>query len=269
MNFRPDRTLSNLSGNELCFAFYQDRLLINISGNAVTIPCLSALHSSGLNPIREQFIGWIGQCPCIAAELADAECPQGMAFTGLRQLFEAVDEELFWAAGRAFQIVNWERTHLFCSRCGTLTRDKTDELAKECTACGYISYPVMSPAIIVAVVRDSKLLLARNQSRPFKFYSVLAGFVEAGESLEACVQREVMEEVGIAVKNIAYFGSQPWPFPNSLMIAFTAEYADGEIQVDGKEIAEADWFSASHLPEIPGKISIAWQLIQWFKNKYQ
>jgi NAD+ diphosphatase len=125
----------------------------------------------------------------------------------------------------------------------------------------------MSPAIIVAVVKDKKILLARASRFPYEMYSVLAGFVEPGESLEACVKREVREEVGIEVKNIRYFGNQPWPFPNSLMVAFTADYAAGEIRIDETEIVDAGWFSANNFPLIPSKISIARHLIDWFAEK--
>ncbi|MFH1481427.1 MAG: NAD(+) diphosphatase, partial [Pseudomonadota bacterium] len=130
-------------------------------------------------------------------------------------------------------------------------------------------YPRLSPAIIVAVLKNDQILLAHSQRFPGQFYSVLAGFVEPGETLEECVQREVHEEVGITVKNIRYFGSQPWPFPDSLMIAFTAEYAGGEIRIDKSELTDAGWFSADHLPAVPSRISIARQLIDWFSEKDQ
>jgi NAD+ diphosphatase len=126
----------------------------------------------------------------------------------------------------------------------------------------------MSPAIIVAVVRDKTILLAHAARFPGAMYSVLAGFVEPGESLEECVRREVKEEAGVDLKHIRYFGSQPWPFPNSLMIGFTAAYAGGEITADQKEIVDARWFQAKDLPLIPEKVSIARKLIDWFVEKY-
>jgi NAD+ diphosphatase len=142
--------------------------------------------------------------------------------------------------------------------------DKADERAKVCTACGWVVFPRMSPAVIVAVTRGERILLARSPRFPEKFYSVLAGFVEPGESLEECVQREVKEEVGLELKHIRYVGSQPWPFPNSLMIGFTADYAGGEMTIDGLEIVEADWFRADDLPRIPPRPTIARQLIDGF-----
>jgi NAD+ diphosphatase len=160
--------------------------------------------------------------------------------------------------------VNWNQTHRYCGRCGKLTEDKTDERAKTCPECGMINYPRLSPAIIVAVLKNDRILLGRNKRFRLPFYSVLAGFVEPGETLEECVSREIREEVSITVKNIRYFGSQPWPFPDSLMIAFIADYAGGEISTDGSEIIDAAWFAKDNLPKIPPKISIARQLIDWF-----
>ena len=140
--------------------------------------------------------------------------------------------------------------------------------AKECEECGRFDFPRISPAIIVLIEKGDALLLARSTRFPGSFFSVLAGFVEPGESLEEAVHREVKEETGILVKDIEYFGSQPWPFPDSLMIGFTAQYASGEIRIDGEEIAEAGWYKSHSLPQIPGKLSIARQLIDWFVARH-
>jgi NAD+ diphosphatase len=179
-----------------------------------------------------------------------------------------MEESLIWIAGRANQLVYWNQTHQYCGGCGRPTEDKNDERAKICPECSLINYPRLSPAVIVAVLKNNQILLGRNKRFKLPFYSVLAGFVEPGETLETCVKREICEEVGIAVKNIRYFGSQPWPFPNSLMIAFVADYADGEIRTDGSEIVDAAWFSKDRLPQIPPKISIARQLIDWFAQTH-
>lgn len=251
----------------LLFAFYQDKLLVKTTKNNLVIPTPKDLDSQEIKLSKKLYIGIINDHPCYTAELVEETHPDNLVLINLRKLFGSVEDNLFWAAGRAFQIMDWNRTHLFCGRCGTPTQNKSNEIAKECPACGLIVYHSMAPAVIVAVVKDNRILLARNQQKAFKFYSVLAGFVEAGESLEDCVKREIMEEVGIKVKNISYFSSQPWPFPNSLMLAFTAEYESGEIKVDGKEISDAGWFTKEELPEIPGNISIAWHLIQWFKKQ--
>jgi NAD+ diphosphatase len=139
--------------------------------------------------------------------------------------------------------------------------------AKECLDCGFLNFPRISPAVIVLVERENRVLLARLKRFAEELYSVIAGFVEPGETLEETVQREIEEEVGIRVKNIRYFGSQPWPFPDSLMIGFTAEYESGEIRIDETEITDARWFEPDSLPTIPGKISIARKLIDWFVDK--
>jgi NAD+ diphosphatase len=175
-----------------------------------------------------------------------------------------IPDTLIWIAGRGNQFLHWHLTHRYCGKCGRETENKTDERAKICPRCQHINYPRLSPAVIVAIVKDDRILLARNRKYKGSFYSVLAGFVEPGESLEQCVRREIKEEVGITVKNVRYFGSQPWPFPDSLMIAFVSDYDAGEIAVDGSEIIEAAWFSKDELPHIPPKISIARQLIDWF-----
>jgi NAD+ diphosphatase len=142
------------------------------------------------------------------------------------------------------------------------------ERAKKCPNCGLLHFPRLAPAIIVAIERGDRLLMARSRRFTTGMYSVLAGFVEPGESLEETVAREVKEEVGISLKDIKYFGSQPWPFPHSLMIGFTATYASGEIVMDDSEIEDAGWFTVDSLPPLPGKISIARKLIDGFIEKH-
>lgn len=187
------------------------------------------------------------------------------SFVNLMRLFAQVDERLWAAAGRAVQLVDWNRNHRFCGRCGTPTEVAPGERARRCPNCGLHAFPRLAPAIITLVQRgDGRALLARNANWPTAMYSCLAGFVEPGESVEDAVRREVREEVGIELSDLRYFGSQPWPFPHSLMLGFHARYAGGEITVDGDEIAEARWFSPADLPEIPGPISIARKLIdEW------
>jgi NAD+ diphosphatase len=186
-----------------------------------------------------------------------------MTFLGLRPLLGLLDEDIFSVAGRALQILHWDRSHQFCGRCGSRFEPKGDERAKTCAQCGLISYPAVSPAIIVALIKDSEILLARSPRFQADFYSVLAGFVEPGETFEQCVRREVKEEVGIDVENIRYFASQPWPFPHTLMVGFTADYAGGVITID------AQWFKADDLPVIPSAGTIAHLLIDWFAEKFK
>jgi NAD+ diphosphatase len=252
------------------FAFEENRLLVCQEPSSVTIPCLTDFSDLGCTVLSQHYLGHLEHTHCYAVELAKGTSPPaGMSFEGLRQVYGRLDEDLFWVATRAVQIVDWGRTHLFCGRCGTPLRTKTTERAKECPTCGQLHFPRLAPAIIVLVERGHELLLARSRHFLPGMYSVLAGFVEPGESLEEAVVREVKEEVGVDVKNIKYFGSQPWPFPHSLMIGFTATYAGGEIRLDDTEIEDAGWFTADHLPQIPGKISIARKLIDWFVEKQE
>jgi NAD+ diphosphatase len=222
----------------------------------------------GLTTLNQHYLGRLNNTHCYAVGLGEGTVlPAGMAFEGLRQVYGRLDEGLFWVAARAVQIVDWDRTHLFCGRCGAPLRTKTTERAKECPTCGQLHFPRLAPAIIVLVERGGELLLARSRHFLPGMYSVLAGFVEPGETLEEAVVREVREEVGVTVKDIKYFGSQPWPFPHSLMIGFTATYAGGEISLSDDEIEDAGWFTVDNLPTIPGKISIARKLIDWFVSK--
>jgi NAD+ diphosphatase len=170
-------------------------------------------------------------------------------------------ERLLATAARASQVVEFGRTHRHCGRCGATTRDRPDERAKECTACGYVVYPRVSPAMMALVTRGREILLARAHRFPQGMFSALAGFVEAGETIEDCIVREVREEVGLEVGQLTYFASQSWAFPHSLMVAFTAEYAGGEIRCDDAEIAEARWFPADAMPALPPSVSIARRLI--------
>ncbi|HOW53673.1 MAG TPA: NAD(+) diphosphatase [Syntrophorhabdaceae bacterium] len=195
--------------------------------------------------------------------------PPGMEFLGLRQLFGLLSEDEYAMAVRAMGILNWDRTHQFCSNCGSKAGRHPSILAKQCDVCGFTMFPRISPAVIVLVERDDRVLLARASRFAENIYSVLAGFVEPGETLEDVVRREIREEVGIEVKDIRYFGSQPWPYPDSLMIAFTAAWAAGDIAVDNEEIVDAKWFTAGDLPRIPDRVSIARSLIDWFIEKHR
>ena len=255
------------------FLFSGSKLLVHQEENAAHVPHLQGLSELGITAVRQQYLGYLETEPvtqCYTAALPDKlDPPPGMALLGLRQLFGLLDDTCFWLAGRAFQIIDWDRTSQFCGQCGAPNTQLGHERAKKCLHCGHIKYPRISPAIIVRVERHdpdgAKILLANGRRfRSSKVYSVLAGFVEPGETLEECVQREICEEVGITVKNIRYFGSQPWPFPDSLMIAFTAEYASGEITLEEAEIADANWFKPDELPNIPPPISIARRLIDNF-----
>lgn len=224
---------------------------------------------SGLNQIRTFAFGDYNGKKCIAIEV-EGQIPNGFHLSNLRATFTLLGETLFRITGRAFHLLHWDRTHQFCGVCGTPLNNDPTETAKVCGNCEYKVYPRISPAIIVAVEKGDKLLMAHSTRYPTKMFSVVAGFVEPGESLEECVAREVKEETNIEVKDIKYFGSQAWPFPDALMLGFTAKYAGGEIIPDGEEIDKADWFGIDDFPEkIPGNISISRSLINWFLAKHK
>ncbi|MDA3938424.1 MAG: NAD(+) diphosphatase [Spirochaetia bacterium] len=195
------------------------------------------------------------------------EIPENTKFMNVRHLYRTTNEDLFYLAGLGRQISDWNTTFRFCGKCGSRTASHTDERVKICSNCGHSVYPKISPAMICSVTRGPEILLARGSKFTQPVYSVLAGFVEPGETLEETVEREVMEETGISVKNIMYFGSQPWPFSSSMMIAFTAEYDYGEIKIDDKEILDAGWFTPDNLPMLPTPYSIARRLIMNFVEK--
>lgn len=192
----------------------------------------------------------------------------GLEPVGLRELHDRVGESLWALAGRAVQLLAWDRDHAHCGRCATPTVRAGEEHARRCPRCGLTAHPRVAPAVIVLVERDGTALLARAARGGRRFHSTLAGFVEPGETLEEAVAREVREEVGIEVAGIRYFGSQPWPFPHSLMVGFRARHAGGELRPDGVEIAEAGWYPPDALPPVPPRLSIARSLIDDFRRRH-
>lgn len=209
---------------------------------------------------------WQG-LPCYAAEFDKLPDSTSGLLMPVRSLFSLADAEAISLIGRATQLLDWQKNHRYCGRCGELTTIKTGEFAMLCSACNLLAYPRISPAVMVLISRDDELLLARSHHFKPGVFSALAGFVEAGETLEQCAVREVREEVGIEITNLRYFGSQSWPFPDSLMVAFFADYADGIIKADQSEIEAAEWFLRSALPTLPEPLSIARQLIEAANEK--
>jgi len=212
-------------------------------------------------PADALLIGEIDGHPCRAVDLAEWPALDGVEAVSLRALHADAGMDAFMFAGRATQLLDWQANHRHCGRCATLTEQLAGEYAMRCPACGLLAYPRLSPAVMVLVEDGEKLLLARSPHFKAGVYSALAGFVEPGETLEQCAAREVREEVGVEITNLRYFASQPWPFPNSLMIAFFADYAGGEIVPDPAEIEAAGWFSRDALPILPDPVSIARRLI--------
>ena len=266
----------DLTTPALWFIFRGSELLVIEKGEEAAIPMAAGEQPFDLQLLRCHYLGYQPGDPaphCFTAEVA-ADCPPpaGMGFYGLRQLYGRIPDPHLWIGGRAVQIIDWDRNHQFCSRCGAPSRRQDHERAKKCPHCGLVTYPRLSPAIIVRVQRfdgpQPQLLMARAHRFPPGWYSVIAGFVEPGETLEECVQREVWEEVRLRLKNIRYFGSQPWPFPNSLMVAYTAEYAGGDIVLEEEELVDARWFTGDALPKIPPPMSIARALIDDFVQRH-
>src|SRR5512135_550515 len=246
----------------LCFAFQQTLLLVRADAPAAQLPGHEQLSAFAAAPLRRLYLGRLSGRACYAFEFgADIQAPQGMAWQGLRSLYSKLDDSLFALAGRALQLIDWDRTHQFCGRCGTPTQQRGHERARECPACALVAYPRIAPAVMCLVRREREILLARSPHFLPGMYSALAGFVEPGESLEQCLRREVAEEVGVEVTNVAYFASQPWPFPHSLMIAFTCDWVAGDLRPQPGEIEAAQWFDVFQLPRLPSKISIARRLI--------
>jgi NAD+ diphosphatase len=245
----------------LYFAFRHDEVLVREDAASSPWPTQAEVLAAGAREAEAHEVGALEGARFFALALdREAEAPPGFTFVGLRALFVRVREEEWYVAGRALQVLEWDRTSRFCGACATPTAPVPGERARRCPACGLSAYPRIAPAIIVLVERGDEALLAKPQRLPM-IYSTLAGFVEPGETLEQTLAREVEEEVGLKVEAPRYFGSQPWPFPHSLMIGFHATYAGGELRVDGQEVLEAGWFRYDALPNIPPRISIARALI--------
>lgn len=251
-----DADAAGVVGAEMRLWFRNAELLVDDSG---TRAMEANPDGAAGNPIA---VGrWQAKTVTAQGVARDCPAPEGTRWSGLRSLFGVMADDLVAVAGRAAQLVDWDRSHQFCGVCATPTVRERQERARRCPACGHSAYPRISPAMMCLVTRGTEILLARNVNFPAGRFSALAGFLEAGESIEDAIAREVREEVGIDVRNPVYFGSQSWPFPHSLMIAFTAEYAGGSLTPNGHEIAEAGWFDRSNLPQLPPRISIARALI--------
>ena len=216
--------------------------------------------------VQQHYLGELNDGHCFVVEIESDQHVSDLHYvwSGLRSLLGLVDDELFQLAGRALQIINWSNHHQYCGRCGGTTREAKSDRARVCNRCQLRFYPRISPCVICLVIRENTCLLARSAKHPAKMFSTLAGFVEPGESVEQTLRREIMEEVNVKIKNIRYFGSQPWPFPGQLMLGFFADYHSGEIQTDGIEILEANWFQIENFPQIPPQSTISGRLISHF-----
>ncbi|MCC7565891.1 MAG: NAD(+) diphosphatase [Methanomicrobiaceae archaeon] len=209
-----------------------------------------------------RYLGHRGAVACYAVEVpGDLPLPEGLAYSGVRELAGLVPDGELAVAALAVQIVDYDRTTRFCGRCGAATEPVRTERAKICPSCHRIAYPRLSPAIIVLVRKGGSILMVRGGGAAPGRYSLVAGFVEPGETIEDAVRREVREEAGIAIKNIRYRASEPWPFPDSLMLGFVADYDGGDAAPDGVEIESAVWVDRDHLPDLPPQLSLTRALI--------
>ncbi len=248
-------------GDNVNFIFRGDELLL--SESSIDFPDAAVCAGIGLGADALQPVLPLADCGHYACQVArDIEAPAGFAFRKLRAVLSELGE--YGAlAGRAFQVSEWVRTHRYCGVCATPMHKSDKELCFHCPSCGFSAYPRISPAMMVLIKRGDQILLARHSNYATARYTALAGFVEAGESIEEAIHREVFEEVGLQVKDLRYFGSQSWPFPHSLMIAYTAEYAGGELSLQQDEIADAGWFGPGDaMPDIPMVESIAGRLVR-------
>ncbi|WP_406657454.1 NAD(+) diphosphatase [Methanolobus sp. ZRKC2] len=252
------------------FIFNDRKLLLISENNNIRLPLEDDIMSFGAKVQRRQYLGELRESSCFTAETTDCFTEiENVIFEDIRKLPDIVGESFASVAGRAVHLLEWDNNTQHCGRCGSKTSRKPDERAKQCLECNLLFFPKISPAIIVMIEKEDKILMARSPHFPPGRYGLIAGFVEPGESIEEAVVREVMEEVGICIKDISYFGSQPWPYPDSLMIAFTAKYLKGEIQFNDGEIEDAVWFRHYEIPYAPRSNSISGKLVDYFVSKHK
>lgn len=268
--FRPDSQIPDADQPALHIVFQRGKLVSDLRSPLACVLEESVLQHGNWQVRRRQFIGYWQDQPCFAVEIDELDHVDELSFQrgNLYQLLGRVDDQLFSMAGRAAQLLAWERDHQYCGRCGSPMQFDGAERAMRCEPCGISQFPRIAPCIIVLVTRGEELLLARNAGFPPGMYSTLAGFIEPGESAEETLVREVREEVGIEVGSLRYFQSQAWPFPNQLMLGYFAEYGSGDIVPDQQEIVDARWFHYRELPNIPPQSAIAGQLIRHYVSSF-
>jgi len=259
------------TASDLCFVIQEDRLLAQLDASgALQLPDLKTCEGWALATGQTQSLGFLEGQACWSCAILEANAvpPAGWEWFDTRTLLSAFTPAQMHAVSCARELHWWHTRHRFCGRCGKPTVDVVGERAKKCPACNALFFPVISPAVIVAVTRGNQILLAHNHNFRPGMFSLLAGFVDPGETLEQASVREVREEVGIEIEGLQYISSQPWPFPNSLMVGFSAKHVSGQLAVDGKEIEQAGWFTRAELPEIPRKGTVARSIIDaWLREQ--
>lgn len=254
--------MSKINGEPIYwFIYFNDQLLLQKEGDAYTIPCSVEPPVAVGNVLEVTTFQGI---PCRTASAnAPLEETAGYLPMGLRASYDYLDHSLHKVAGKAYELVYWDLHSRFCPTCGTKTVMQT-AISKVCPSCGFEIYPSVSAAILVLIRKDDSILLVHARNFRGSFHGLVAGFLETGETLEECVRREVMEETGLEIKNITYFGNQPWPYPSNLMVGFIADYAGGTIRLQEEELSEGAFFTKDNLPELPRKLSLARKMIDWW-----
>ncbi|HEX4328971.1 MAG TPA: NAD(+) diphosphatase [Burkholderiales bacterium] len=256
---------AQVSTGGLWFVFHRGNILIGGTREEPRIPEAPSADALPVPVTDLRFVGLLGGTACWAARTAEKEAPAGFAFEGLRSLFNRLPDEFLAVGGRAIQVLEFDRTQRYCGACATPTVIHEGGRSRKCPNCGETGYARVAPAMMVLIKRDGpkgrELLMARSGRFVNGMYSALAGFIEPSESIEDCIHREVFEEVGVKVSGLRYYGSQGWPFPHSLMIAFVADYIGGDIVCQEDEIEDARWFTLDDLPVLPNRLSIARRLV--------
>jgi len=257
--------MSTYAELEYWFIFQNDKLLI-MRNEKTPLSNSTIITSLKHDLIKPHKLAQFDKTVIYCAELkTDFILPDTIETLSLRKALELLGDKWYNIAAKSFAIINWDKNHHYCGRCGTETKQDSDMFERVCPSCALEFYPRISPSIIVRIQKEDHILMARSHHFIPGAYGLIAGFIEAGESVEDAIHREVHEEVGITIKNLRYFGSQAWPFPDSLMIAFTAEYQSGELQINPKEIEDAGWYRFDNLPGRPSSsISIAKKLVDQF-----
>ncbi|HEY7865809.1 MAG TPA: NAD(+) diphosphatase [Psychromonas sp.] len=261
---QPEKNIVSKQENAWWFIIAKDQIVLQPQGNFIPYGNLDDLPFPEKLANNVTKIADYHSSPCYLVVLEE-QLDIGLGeYLPLRSLLGRVHDVLFDLAGRAFQVALFYQTHRYCGKCGHKMHAINWETAMKCYHCQHRCYPRISPCIIVGIRKGKEILLAmhhRHLKNNNPVFTVLAGFVEAGETLEICVEREVYEESRIRVKNIEYVTSQPWPFPHSLMMGFLAEYESGEIKIDNNELVEAAWYHVDNLPVLPNHGTIARKLI--------
>ncbi|WP_320981324.1 NAD(+) diphosphatase [Parabacteroides goldsteinii] len=255
--------MSNVN-NVYWFIFFNDQLLLQKKGETYTIP----YSINPPVPVKNVLeVNLLEDMPaCTASVDTPLEETAEYLPMGLRASYDYLDPILHKIAGKAYELIYWDQHSRFCPSCGTKTVMQTT-ISKQCPNCKYEIYPVVSPAILVLIRKGDAILLVHARNFRGSFYGLVAGFLETGETLEECVRREVMEETGLEINNITYFGNQPWPYPSNLMVGFIADYVSGTIRLQDEELSEGAFFTKDNLPELPRKLSLARKMIDWWLDQ--